>query len=414
MIRIATALADPAVEADVVRASSGRRDLEVVRRCRDVVEARAVAVTGQVDAIVIDAALRGLDREVVQALGASGVRLVVLTPAGAERLARLGAVVLSAEGPTGIAAALARCPAPPQASPPVAAGRIVAVWGPSGAPGRTTVAVELAAALCRRGLDTLLVDADTVGPSVGQQLGLVDDVSGVAAAARVASAEPLAPDVLAGLAVSVPSGPRVLVGLPTATRWNELRPAAWGAVLDGARGAVPVTVVDVGYALEADDEGWAEPGTPGRFGAAVATLAAADVLVCVGRSDPVGLVRLARELPRARDLTPTAALLLVMNRAGGGRDRTQVEQVVAELLELPVTTHVPDDGKAARAALAHGLTFAEAHPRSPVVPAVEAVAARVHELSGSYDQAHAQLSGAHRRLLRSAHRRHRRRDARLV
>ena len=232
------------------------------------------------------------------------------------------------------------------------------------------MAIELAAALSRQGTDTLLVDADTVGPAVGQQLGLVDDTSGVAAAVRIASAGPLRANELAALAVAVPSGPRVLVGLPNAARWTELRPASWEAVLACARQTVPITVVDVGYGLEGDDTRWADPATPQRFGAALSTLATADVLVCVGRSDPVGVVRLVRELPRARDCAPTAVPLVVMNHAGATAARRGVDDVVTEMLDLPVTLHVPDDSGATRSALAHGCAVVEVEPRSPVVAGV--------------------------------------------
>ena len=144
-------------------------------------------------------------------------------------------------------------------------GLIVAVWGPTGAPGRTTVAVELAAAIAGTGRDTLLVDADTVGPSIALHLGLIDDTSGFAAAVRAASRGRLDPVGLAGLAVAVPSGPRVLVGLPSADRWTELRPASVDALLQCARATVPVTVVDIGFGVEGGDLDWADPGAPGAL-----------------------------------------------------------------------------------------------------------------------------------------------------
>ena len=415
---IATALVDRAAEADVVASLSGHREVELVRRCRDVVELRAVVATGQVDVVVVDPALRGLDRDVVHALRQAGVVTVVLTEADGDRLSQLGGVPVLAVGAGGLVGVLGRQPPPPLPDPaaPGAArpGSVVAVWGPSGAPGRTTVAIELAAALSRQGTDTLLVDADTVGPAVGQQLGLVDDTSGVAAAVRIASAGPLRAHELAALAVAVPSGPRVLVGLPNAARWTELRPASWEAVLACARQTVPLTVVDVGYGLEGDDTRWADPATPQRFGAALSTLATADVLVCVGRSDPVGVVRLVRELPRARDCAPTAVPLVVMNHAGATAARRGVDDVVTEMLDLPVTLHVPDDSRATRSALQHGCAVVEVEPRSPVVQASEELASRVVQLLGSYDRPRAAVPRSHRRLLRGAHRRHRRRDARVV
>ena len=57
------------------------------------------------------------------------------------------------------------------------------VWGPTGAPGRTTLAIGLAAELAGSGLPTVLVDADTYGASVAQCLGLLDESSGLATAA---------------------------------------------------------------------------------------------------------------------------------------------------------------------------------------------------------------------------------------
>ena len=67
------------------------------------------------------------------------------------------------------------------------AGRVVVVWGPAGAPGRTTVAVSLAAVLARRSRRTTLVDADPYGGSVAQHLGILDEVSGLLSAARLAA-----------------------------------------------------------------------------------------------------------------------------------------------------------------------------------------------------------------------------------
>ncbi|MGA7148209.1 MAG: P-loop NTPase, partial [Microbacterium sp.] len=62
--------------------------------------------------------------------------------------------------------------------------RIIAVWGPAGAPGRSTVAVELAVELARGGRHVGLIDADTHAPSIALALGLADEGPGFAAACR--------------------------------------------------------------------------------------------------------------------------------------------------------------------------------------------------------------------------------------
>ena len=69
---------------------------------------------------------------------------------------------------------------------------MVAVWGPAGAPGRTTVAAGVAAELARRRVRTVLVDADPYGGAVAQQLGVLDEVSGLLSAARVTAGGMLA------------------------------------------------------------------------------------------------------------------------------------------------------------------------------------------------------------------------------
>ena len=70
-------------------------------------------------------------------------------------------------------------------------GSVVAVWGPTGAPGRTTVAVTLADELARLGSAALLVDADVYGGTVAAVLGLLDESPGLAAACRQAGGERL-------------------------------------------------------------------------------------------------------------------------------------------------------------------------------------------------------------------------------
>jgi MinD-like ATPase involved in chromosome partitioning or flagellar assembly len=372
--------------------------------------------------VVIDAHMRGLDREVVAELASSHVRCIALTDSDADmdRLAAIGATVLFRDDVTGLVDVVRDAPTSEAASyvnHPAAdvapSGRIIAVWGPTGAPGRTSVAIELAARLSRAH-DTMLVDADTVGPSVAQHLGLIDDTSGLAAAVRAATRGSLDPPGLAAAAVAVPGGFRVLVGLPSADRWTELRPASVGAMLRCSRSTVTWTVVDVGFGIEGNDLDWVDPGTPVRYGAARSVLAEADVVVCVGRPDPVGVVRLVKGFRDVRDLAPTAVMLPVVNVTHPEAGGVEAAELVAAELEVPDVLVLPNDPKALRSAMARGMTVAEAHQRSAFTEAIDVLGGHVVECSGFYDEPHARDAGTHRRLLRRPHRRHRRRDARVV
>ena len=114
-------------------------------------------------------------------------------------------------------------------------GRVLAVWGPTGAPGRTSVAIAVADEAARLGVSTLLADADPYGGIDAQTLGLLDESAGFALACREASAGRLDTAQLALQSRQLRPGLRVLTGIARADRWPELRPAAVQAVFARAR-----------------------------------------------------------------------------------------------------------------------------------------------------------------------------------
>jgi MinD-like ATPase involved in chromosome partitioning or flagellar assembly len=349
-------------------------------------------------------------------LAAVGVRLVAFADenagdvTGLDGLAVVDLSELSAALRRPVRHDVARDPASPYGR---GSGRIVAIWGPVGSPGRTTMAIELAASLSARGEDVMLVDLDTTGPSVAQLLGLIDDTSGVAAAARLAAQRKLTPRDLAALAVAVPSGVRVLVGLPASERWSELRAASTEEVMRCARDTVTWTIVDVGSGIEGDDLDWFDPDVPQRFAAARTALAAADAVVCVGRTDPVGLTRLLREVPKVRSLAPTALLEVALNHSQTRSETRQARDLVSDIAGV-VPRSIPDDAKQLHKAQLTGVPLVEMSSGSALVAAVDGLAGYLQDELGSYDQDRERAQGSHRRLLRSSHRRHRHRNAGVV
>lgn len=203
---------------------------------------------------------------------------------------------------------------------PGAPGRIVAVWGPAGAPGRSMVAGGLAETFAGRGVRSLLIDADTYGGAQAALLSLVDDVPGLLTAARAAERGLLTPDVLRRLTLPVASGLRVLTGDEGTERWSQVSGSAFRRVLENARGMAQVTVIDCGFSLEDDPELSYDAAAPRRNAVTLAALEAADDVVAVGRDDVVGLRRLEAgllELGRM-DVAPT---LVVVNHTPGTRGR---------------------------------------------------------------------------------------------
>ncbi|WP_127131809.1 hypothetical protein [Georgenia sp. SYP-B2076] len=267
--------------------------------------------------------------------------------------------------------------------PAAGAGRLVAVWGPPGAPGRTTVAVTLAAELAALAGTALLVDADTEAPSVTQVLGLLDDSSAIAVVARQATHGRLDATTLERVCPVIDGGLRVLTGLTRADRWRELPPAALEVVWEVARRTSPWTVVDTGSGFEVDG-GFDQAFGPQRHQATVSALAAADVVVVVGAGEPVGIRRLVMalgELGDRRVMREDAERVVVVNRvrasAAGPRAAQSIHEALARFAGVGDAVLVPDDRPALDKAVLHGRTLTQAAPSSAARAALHELARRL-------------------------------------
>ena len=440
------------LEAEFVRVLEAAPDLHLVRRCADVAELLSAGAAGVARVAVVSPDLRGLDRDALRHLAGHGVRVAALGAPGDDdgerRVRQLGVatVLRPADAPADVAGALVALAGSTTSSPPgngdLGSGRtgadaghgtqgggpassmpagagpeddaalptpVTVVWGPTGAPGRTTVAVTLAAQLATAGVRTLLVDLDTWGASVAQVLGLVDEAPGVAAAARASEQGGLDVPGLARLAPEVVPGLRVLTGLPRADRWPELRSAAVEDVLRLARGVVDHVVVDVGYAVEDDEELSYDTAAPRRNAATLTALEVADHLVVVGAADPVGLQRLVRAvqdvavLPSPR---PTIVVSKVRASVAGRRPERAIADVLGRFAGMDAVRFLPWAPDECDAALLAGRSLVEVAPRSPFTLAVA-------ELAASLDRrAAAAGSGGRRTASRVGRRQHRQNAAR--
>jgi MinD-like ATPase involved in chromosome partitioning or flagellar assembly len=412
-------------------------EVTIVRRCADLPDLVATAAAGLGTVALVSSDLRGLDLTAVMQLRSAGVTVVGIAAQGDEeserRLLQLGIARVvrgNAELPEFEAALTAEAADPAfdafereldalpgnghvaepsgmrglDSSPDGPAGgvrdlpedgpqddvrggpfdsdtgRVVAVWGPTGAPGRTTIAVTLATELAGLGIPTVLVDADTYGGSVAQALSFLDEAPGIAAATRAADQGTLDLPTLARMAPTVTGGLRVLTGIPKAERWPEIRPAALQRVLTVCRSLGQVVVVDCGFNLEEDEELSYDTMAPRRNAATLTTLAVADEVVVVGGCDPVGLQRLVRglqELGTVQAPAPTVCVNRVRPGAVGSHPERRVSEALSRFAGVTDVLFVPDDPAALDTALLEGRALAECAPQSPVRPAVRAIAEKV-------------------------------------
>ncbi|MDQ6659229.1 MAG: chromosome partitioning protein [Actinomycetota bacterium] len=391
--------------------------LAVIRRCVDITELLSVAGTGQAAVVLIAADLRRLSSDAIQRLTSTGVAVVGVYPAADQRaklrLERMGvlAVVAADAGAEALVDAARTAvlshtvdgqrsavgvsdprsalsvgsghlgpsePIPPTgvvaAEPAGRPGRVIAVWGPTGAPGRTMVALNLAAEAAAAGAPTLLIDADIYGGVIANALGLLDESPGLAGACRLAANGRLDSGQLAGLCWQV--GPiRVLTGIARADRWPEVRPSAIPAVLEVARGSAAVIVIDCGFALEADEEISFDTAAPRRNGATLAILDAADLVLAVGAADPPGTERLVRGLAELTELIPSADPRVVLNRQRStAASAAEAAEAIGRFAGVGVTAILPEDRDATDKAWRRAMPLSQVAPASPLRVAIRELA----------------------------------------
>ena len=348
----------------------------VVRRCADLAETLAVTAAGIGDVVLIDMTVRGLGRDVLSAMlrdaAVVGMRpsdeadsttlcLRHMVPADAPVEEILAAIEAAVRGEQEDSEAWVQEAA--TADPPGAAGRLVAVWGPAGAPGRSTVAVNLAAEAAAAGRETILVDADTYGPSQSQLLGVLDEAPGLVAAARAYDRDTLDEETLESLLPQVQPRLRLLSGIGVPGRWGELRRTA----LDGVWGALArrgeLIIADIAPVLEEDEELSYDTSAPQRNAAALSAIEAADAVIAVVSADPVSITRLLRDQARLEELGVTE-LHVVVNRVGAPVPGDRLRELIGTRMPVRSLTLLPDDPVACRTAVWDGALLSESAPRS--------------------------------------------------
>jgi len=341
-------------ESLALRVLGDQPGVVVLKRCVDVDDLLAAATAGQAQVAVVALDAPGLDAPAVDHLRRH--RIGIATLLAETDLAGLGETV-AAEDVDVVPGPIEQTPIGDQTAP-VEPGRVVVVWGPQGAPGRTTVAIGIAGALAQRGVDTVLVDADPYGGAVAQQLGVLDEVSGLLSAARLASS-----GLLTERLATVPRvlGPHlsVVTGLPRPDRWIEIRPGAVEHLVETLRETATV-VVDTGFCLE-EDPGTEFGARPGRNSMTLGALSVANEVVVVGTSDPVGLSRLARALVDLREVLGGAPVRVVVNRSRSslGWSERDIGGMVEGFARITGLHFLPDDRAATDRALVAGRTLAE-------------------------------------------------------
>lgn len=346
-------------------ATTGALPAEFVK-CVSAEEVRARLASGRrFSALVADAGLPGVDRDLCTAAGSAGCAVLVVDSDPNRDWLALGAarVLPPGFGRDDLLSALGSVASPVARSgfdsdgitsrppPPTWRGSAVVVTGPGGT-GASTTAMALAQALGqdggRDGQVRRVVLADLRLNAEQGMLHRCDDVvPGVQELVQAHRLGRLAPEAVRALTFDAADhGYHLLLGLPRARFWPALRPRAFEAAFDSLQGAYAVTVCDVDADLEGEDGGGSIE-VEERNVMARTSIARADAVVVVGLPTVKGIHSLLRVMGDLAAFGVAAERVLpVLNRTPRSpRSRARLAATVADL------------GSAALCGLPGGLVF---------------------------------------------------------
>ncbi len=241
-----------------------------------------------------------------------------------------------------------------------ATGRILVVLGSDGA---TEVVVALAHALVSRGSSTVIVDMDTLEPSVAQRLAM-----------------PLTPNIFTATEhlrlrsdindafMRHPEGFAIVAGIPNPREWENLSESEAEDLITELAGGFRNVVVSTSRHLE-DLSTFG--GTAGRFDVARRLAAKADDVIVVGSASPLGNARLLGIVSDVRQLS-TARIHLYVNKApSDGFIQGEITEEIERTVSLASLIFLPSDSRVQKASWQGDLVR-----RGPFVKRIAAAADR--------------------------------------
>lgn len=235
---------------------------------------------------------------------------------------------------------------------------VVGVFNPKGGVGKTTISINLAAALqVRRGQRVLLIDADTVTGHIANSLGL-DQIQTVVDAWADDREEGGAPRTIAELATHHPNGLQVAALTSSPLDTDGLDPAEVGDALDYSRRGFDFIIVDMHPSY----------GPVNRV-----IFDRADRILVPITPDVPALKAAVQLYSLADDLGVQDKLAMVVNRANSGVSVSDMERAVG----MPAMALIRSGGLLFVRAANEGRTVVEQFPKEKVTEDFEALADRL-------------------------------------
>ena len=251
--------------------------------------------------------------------------------------------------------------------------RVFTVWGPSGATGKSTIALNLAYEFALLGQRSILLDLDSYAPSLNQLLPIQESTAGIAGVARLIRQGRFSPEELERLSINIKHARtqfRVLPGLPNPNRWSELTPETVQQLLATCSQNFDVIVIDIAANLE---DSLTTPDSPTTRNCVARTaIKLATKSITVLAPSQLSVSRYLNAFATLDELQKTRTLIL-----NGDTPSQQLANVIRTLTRERVDAQIPSDEPALQLAESQRLPLALARRKSA---ARNAIAALAHKL----------------------------------
>ena len=258
-------------------------------------------------------------------------------------------------------------------------GKIVVIVSPPGSPGRTTLAINLAAQCAQLSHKVILVDADVYSPSVSQLLGLSTERSGLFSALRSARVENV--DISAVLSpaqhyTGETDGFTVLTGLLPVQQKKAVDQVAFERALECLKGAGFTVVVDTS-AVSGGSHYEGSVNNPWEAPQLVEIASrASDAVVAITHPTDLGISRLVRSWEVLSPTIPHDSVHVVMRDSphATARERNDGPQAVWEYTGLEKIAVLGEEGAGLWRAQTSQATLADISKESSALRVVGALA----------------------------------------
>lgn len=273
--------------------------IQVQRRCVDGVDIRAAIQVSNCQVVLVSDVTPRINQDLISELNERNIQLIAITT-DVDYWKNLGAnhcIELDAKNPLlGIKQVSEFLRGEIQVVEPesVPKGFLIAVAGFGGSCGRTTAVKELGWQFSKLGARSCIVDADTYGPSLDQELGYEPNQNGLLEICRSIERRSSSIETHFNMLPTISENLSLVAGLPRISRWTDLRVATLRELWRRSRDTFDVVLADVGAVLEIDHSLMHETSLPRRHAASLTALESAQVAIICARADSVGIARLVR------------------------------------------------------------------------------------------------------------------------